>query len=92
LKSAVHVLCSSHDKGKDTRDACAVGCIGCMKCKKVCPVDAPVIENFLSHIDVNKCVNCGKCVQECPTSAIGDFRKRRDAMAKQKELAESANK
>ena len=69
----VLVTCHSKDKGVDTKKNCQVGCIACGICAKVCPFDAPTIENNLSRIDINKCRVCGLCVQKCPTKAITDF-------------------
>jgi RnfABCDGE-type electron transport complex B subunit len=40
---------------------------------KVCPFDAPSIENSLSRIDLEKCKVCGLCVPVCPTDAISEF-------------------
>jgi ferredoxin len=69
----VLVTCHSMDKGADTRKNCQVGCIACGICAKVCPFDAPSVENNLSRIDLNKCTVCGLCVLKCPTTAITDF-------------------
>lgn len=69
----VLVSCHSKDMGADTRKNCRVGCIACGICAKVCPFDAPVIQNNLSRIDQNKCAVCGLCVRKCPTGAIKDF-------------------
>lgn len=41
------VKCSSHDKGKDVRANCKVGCIGCSICSKTYP-EGFTMDNFLS--------------------------------------------
>lgn len=64
------VRCSSHEKGAVVRKACQKGCIGCMKCTKVCEYDAIHVENFLASIDTHKCVGCGKCAETCPVGCI----------------------
>ena len=64
------VLCKNHDKGAVTRKQCSAGCIGCMKCVKVCEYDAVKVENFVAHVDYSKCVGCGKCHEACPVGAI----------------------
>lgn len=70
---AVLVSCHSKDKGGDVRKNCQVGCIACGKCVKVCPFDAPKIDNNLSRINIDKCRVCGLCAGVCPTHAIVDF-------------------
>ncbi|MEW6002559.1 MAG: 4Fe-4S binding protein, partial [Nitrospirota bacterium] len=69
----VLVTCHSKDRGVDTKKNCQVGCIACGICAKVCPFDAPAVENNLSRIDLNKCKVCTLCVPKCPTDAITDF-------------------
>jgi len=69
----VLVTCHSKDKGGDTRKNCEIGCIACGICVKVCPFDAPSVQNSLSRIDINKCKVCGLCATKCPTKAITDF-------------------
>jgi len=65
------VLCRSKDKGPATKKSCDVGCIGCTKCVKTCPVGAISMEGApLAKIDPEKCTNCGECVKVCPTTAI----------------------
>ena len=64
------VLCQNKDKGGETRKACTAGCIGCMKCTKVCHFEAIVVENNVAHIDQDKCKGCQLCVKECPVGAI----------------------
>jgi Na+-translocating ferredoxin:NAD+ oxidoreductase RNF subunit RnfB len=71
--SQVLVTCHSKDKGADTKKNCQVGCIACGICVKICPFNAPSVENNLSRIDLNKCRICGLCVLKCPTNAITDF-------------------
>jgi len=69
----VLVTCHSRDKGGETKKSCDLGCIACGMCVKVCPFDAPAVQNNFSKIDVNKCKVCGLCVAKCPTKAIVDF-------------------
>ena len=66
----VYVQCVNKDKGPVAKKACAVACIGCEKCQKVCKFEAITVENNLSYIDYSKCKMCTKCVDECPTGAI----------------------
>jgi len=65
-----HIGCKNTDRGPLTRKACKVGCIGCMRCQKVCETEAITIQNFLADIDYEKCTNCGKCVKSCPMNSI----------------------
>ena len=69
-KVTAAVLCKSTAKGAQTRKDCSAGCIGCQKCKKVCPNDAITVENNLAHVDYEKCGACGECAKACPTGAI----------------------
>ena len=62
--------CSSEEKGAQVMKRCYVGCIGCMKCQKECPMQAITVENNLARIDYTKCVNCGHCAQVCPREII----------------------
>jgi len=69
----VLVACHSRDKGGETRKNCDLGCIACGACVKVCPFDAPSVQNNFSRIDPAKCKVCGLCVAKCPTKAIVDL-------------------
>lgn len=64
------VLCSNTDKGGQTRKVCAVGCIGCRLCYKVCEYGAISFEGNLAVIDRNKCTGCGKCEEVCKGNCI----------------------
>lgn len=64
------VKCKSKDTGKEVRNKCTIGCIGCQICVKNCPVDAFSFENNLAKINYDKCINCGVCAEKCPTKAI----------------------
>ncbi len=64
------VRCRSLDFGKKVMDVCKVGCIGCRKCEKACPIQAIKITDNLAVIDYNLCDNRGECFKACPTGAI----------------------
>ena len=66
----IRVACNSKDKGKDVKEACKSGCIGCKLCEKVCESDAIHVENNIAHIDYDKCTKCGKCAEKCPAKII----------------------
>lgn len=64
------VLCQNKDKGAVTRKTCKAGCIGCMKCVKICEYDAVEVKNNCAFVDYSKCTGCGKCAAECPVGCI----------------------
>ena len=72
LKTSVHVLCNSHDKGALVRKYCQVGCISCHICEKTVP-EAYVIEQLLARVDYDNAGNAGAAVDKCPTHCIRDF-------------------
>ena len=46
-------------------------CIGCGKCKMLCPAQAISGEKRNKHdIDHDKCIKCGQCMENCPIDAI----------------------
>ncbi len=70
LNRRVYVSCVNKDKGPIAKQACAIACIGCGKCVKVCEFDAIKQENNLAYIDYEKCRLCRKCVDVCPQNTI----------------------
>ncbi len=66
----IYVACRNEDKGGIAKKSCAVACIGCTKCFKVCPYEAITMANNLAFIDSDNCKLCRKCVPECPTNSI----------------------
>ena len=46
-------------------------CIGCGKCKPVCPEEAISLVAKKSVINPEKCIGCGECMTVCPVKAIG---------------------
>lgn len=72
LKTSVHVLCNSHDKGAQVRKYCQIGCIGCHICQKTVP-EAYLIENFLARVNYDNPEEAEAAVEKCPTHCIRDF-------------------
>jgi ferredoxin len=66
----IFISCVNTEKGAIARKNCAVACIGCGKCVKVCEFDAITLDNNLAYIDPIKCRLCRKCASECPTDSI----------------------
>ncbi|MDR3311321.1 MAG: RnfABCDGE type electron transport complex subunit B [Oscillospiraceae bacterium] len=64
------MICSSHDKGADTRRKCSAGCIACRKCEHECPVGAISMDNNLAVIDYSVCIGCGRCAEVCTTKCM----------------------
>lgn len=90
----IFVSCVNKEKGAPAKKNCAVACIGCGKCDKVCNFDAITITSFLAYIDFSKCTLCRKCVEVCPTNAIHEinFRPRKPKPEKPKVEASSGEK
>lgn len=64
------ILCSSKDKGKQTRLVCGTGCIGCGICVKNCPENAIELSENKAFINNDKCIACGVCIEKCPQKII----------------------
>jgi len=64
------VKCSSKDRGKDVKNACDKGCIGCGLCAKNCEYESIEFKDNIAHIDQTKCQSCGVCMEKCPVKAI----------------------
>jgi ferredoxin len=59
------------DRAETRFEISAEACKACMRCKKVCPVDAIEGAKKTPHvIDQEKCMLCGRCLQTCPFDAI----------------------
>jgi len=49
----------------------AEACIGCGRCREVCPHQVfSLAENKAQIIDFNACMECGACAKNCPVAAI----------------------
>lgn len=70
IKSTIRVECNSKDKGKETKDNCKVGCIGCKRCEKTCQNDAIHVVDNIAKIDYAKCTQCGACIAVCSQKTI----------------------
>lgn len=68
--AGIFVGCKSGDNGKETRNNCAVGCIGCRICEKQCDSGAVRVTGNHAVIDYSLCVGCGKCAEKCPRKII----------------------
>ncbi len=66
----VLVACRSRDRGRQVREACAIGCTACKICEKNCPEGAITVVDNLAVIDFEKCNECGVCVEKCPQKTI----------------------
>ncbi len=66
----VYAACSSTANGRQTKDVCDNGCIGCRLCEKNCPSGAIHVQNFHAVIDYSLCTGCGTCAGVCPVKVI----------------------
>lgn len=81
VKQEIVVECNSKDFGKEVKEKCSVGCIGCGICAKACKFDAIEFENKIAKVNYDKCVGCMVCVEKCPTKVIkGSLENRKKVM------------
>lgn len=89
----IFVSCVNQEKGGPAKKNCAVACIGCGKCVKVCAFEAITLINNLAYIDPLKCRLCRKCAPECPTGAIHElnFPQKKETVPSEINLTDSKN-
>ncbi len=51
-------------------NACKFGCLGCLDCASVCPVDAIYKKDGIASVNPGICIGCGKCSKTCPKHII----------------------
>jgi electron transport complex protein RnfB len=67
---AVHVVCSSQDKGPVVRKVCKVGCIGCKRCTKAVDNEQITMNENLAVVDYSKPLLSREPAEVCPTGTI----------------------
>ena len=90
----VIVKCKSHDKPKDVRGKCSVGCIGCQICVRQSEPGAFSFDNFLARREFESGADPTMGLEKCPTKAIYpglELKAKADA-EKAAAKAETANK
>lgn len=45
-------------------------CVGCQKCKQVCPMEVDVTDNSRNRKNATECILCMECVKSCPKKAL----------------------
>lgn len=69
-EQAVHVYCSSLDKGPATKKACSAGCIACRLCEKNDDTGAVKVVDNLARIDYAVSTAPVQATKKCPTKVI----------------------
>jgi electron transport complex protein RnfB len=67
---AIHVACSSQDKGAVTRKICSVGCIGCKRCTKEVADAEITMDGNLARVDYSKKLTSDNPAKVCPQNTI----------------------
>ncbi len=70
VSRAIHVLCSSRDKGPITKKACSVGCIGCTRCTKLVDDEQIKMDGPLAVVDYDKPLDNQDVIDKCPVHCI----------------------
>jgi len=45
-------------------------CVGCGRCRELCPADAVQISGAKASIDTGACIGCAECITVCPHDAV----------------------
>lgn len=69
ISRAVHVACSSQDKGPATKKACAIGCIACKRCVKESP-EAFEMDGNVARVKYEVALQNDIAAKACPQNTI----------------------
>lgn len=78
--TTIYLACSSHDKGKDVKDVCSVGCIACGICAKVTTDGLVEMKNNLPVVAYESSPNLIIAHFKCPTKSYIDLAPKRPYM------------